>query len=194
MTVPVGLYPPLTVALSAIELPTVALAGCWLVLIVGLAVVMVTGSAAVPLVTDVVVGSRRCRWRPSSRSPSRSRCSRPRWPCRRTSVSVSVNSGVPLAVRVVVEVEGDGAGRVVPAADRGLVGDRAADGGAGRLLGGVDRRAGRGDGHRLGGGAAADRGCCCCRRCRWRPSSRCPSRWRCSPPRWPCRRTASRCR
>ena len=28
VTVPVGLYPPLTVALSAIELPTMALAGC----------------------------------------------------------------------------------------------------------------------------------------------------------------------
>ena len=52
MTVPVGLYPPLTVALSAIEVPTVALAGCWLVLIVGLAGLMVTGSAAVPLVTE----------------------------------------------------------------------------------------------------------------------------------------------
>ena len=44
MTVPVGLSPPLTVALSAIDVPTVALAGCWLVLIVGLAEVMVTGS------------------------------------------------------------------------------------------------------------------------------------------------------
>ena len=41
---------------------------------------------------------------------------------------------------VVVEVEGDRAGRVVPAADGGLVGDRGADGGAGRLLAGVDRR------------------------------------------------------
>src|SRR5271166_2968160 len=59
--------------------------------------------------------------------------------------------------RVVVEVEGDGAGRAEPAADGRLVGDRAADGGAGRLLGGVDRRAGRGDRHRLGGGGAADR-------------------------------------
>ena len=56
MTVPVGLYPPLTVAWSAIELPTVALAGCWLVLIDGLAGVMVTGSSAVPLVTELVVG------------------------------------------------------------------------------------------------------------------------------------------
>ena len=35
VTVPVGLSPPLTVALSAMEVPTVALAGCWLVLIVG---------------------------------------------------------------------------------------------------------------------------------------------------------------
>ena len=56
------------------------------------------------------------------------------------------------AARVVVQVERDRPGRVVPAADRGLVGDRAADGGAGRLLGGVDRRGGRADGHRLGGG------------------------------------------
>ena len=74
------------------------------------------------------------------------------------SVSVSVNSGVPVAVRVVVEVEGDGAGRVVPAADRGLVGDRAADGGAGRLLAGVDRRAGRVDRHQLNVVSAADSG------------------------------------
>ena len=51
MTVPVGLYPPLTVALSAIEVPTVAVAGCWVVLIAGVAGVMVTGSAAVPLLT-----------------------------------------------------------------------------------------------------------------------------------------------
>ena len=35
MTVPVGLSPPLTVAWSAMEVPTVALAGCWLVLIDG---------------------------------------------------------------------------------------------------------------------------------------------------------------
>ena len=55
MTVPVGLYPPLTVALSAIEVPTMAMAGCWLVLIVGLAGVMVTGSAAVPLVTALLL-------------------------------------------------------------------------------------------------------------------------------------------
>ena len=55
MTVPVGLFPPLTVALSAIEVPTVAVAGCWLVLIVGLAGVMVTGSAAVPLLTDLLL-------------------------------------------------------------------------------------------------------------------------------------------
>ena len=34
---PVGLQPPLTVALSAIEPPTVAVAGVWLVLIVGVA-------------------------------------------------------------------------------------------------------------------------------------------------------------
>ena len=55
MTVPVGLFPPLTIALSAIEVPTVAVGGCWLVLIVGLAGVMVTGSAAVPLLTDLLL-------------------------------------------------------------------------------------------------------------------------------------------
>ena len=57
MTVPVGLNPPLTVALSAIELPTVALAGIWVVLIDGPAEVMVTGSAAVPLLTDLLLES-----------------------------------------------------------------------------------------------------------------------------------------
>ena len=55
MTVPVGLNPPLTVAWSAIELPTVALAGCWLVLIAGVAGVIVTGSQAVPLVTGLLL-------------------------------------------------------------------------------------------------------------------------------------------
>ena len=40
MTVPLGLYPPLTVALSAIEVPTVALAGSWVELINGVAGVM----------------------------------------------------------------------------------------------------------------------------------------------------------
>ena len=44
----------MTVALSAIEVPTVAVAGCWLVLI-GVAGVMVTGSAAVPLVTEALL-------------------------------------------------------------------------------------------------------------------------------------------
>ena len=37
VTVPVGLSPPDTVALSAIELPTVADAGSWVVLIDGVA-------------------------------------------------------------------------------------------------------------------------------------------------------------
>ena len=55
MTVPVGLYPRLTVAVSAIEVPTVALAGCWLVLIAGLALVMLTGSAAETLVTELLL-------------------------------------------------------------------------------------------------------------------------------------------
>ncbi len=52
MTVPVGLYPPLTVTLSAMELPTVVLAGCCVVLIDGVALPMVTGSKAAPLVTE----------------------------------------------------------------------------------------------------------------------------------------------
>src|SRR5205814_1153427 len=38
-------------------------------------------------------------------------------------------------------LERDRPGRVGPAADRGLVGDRAANSGAGRLLAGVDHRA-----------------------------------------------------
>ncbi len=54
---PVGLYPPLTVALSAIDVPTVALAGCWLVVIVGLACVMLTGSEAAGLLTDLLFAS-----------------------------------------------------------------------------------------------------------------------------------------
>ena len=41
--------------MSAIELPTMALAGCWLVLIAGLAVVIITGSNAVPLVTALLL-------------------------------------------------------------------------------------------------------------------------------------------
>ena len=44
MTVPLGLKPPLTVAWSAMELPTVAEAGCGLVLIIGLAMVIVNAS------------------------------------------------------------------------------------------------------------------------------------------------------
>ena len=55
MTVPVGLNPPLTVAWSAIEVPTVAVAGCWLVVIDGVAGVIVTGSAAVPLLTELLL-------------------------------------------------------------------------------------------------------------------------------------------
>ena len=41
--------------MSAIELPTVALGGVWLVLIVGVAGVIVTGSLAVPLVTGLLL-------------------------------------------------------------------------------------------------------------------------------------------
>ena len=55
MTVPVGLNPPLTVAVSAIELPTVAVAGVWLVVIAGVAGLIVTGSAAVPLLTELLL-------------------------------------------------------------------------------------------------------------------------------------------
>ena len=54
MTVPVGLLPPRDVAVSVIEVPTGAV-GVWLVLIVGVAVVMVTGSLAVPLVTEALL-------------------------------------------------------------------------------------------------------------------------------------------
>jgi hypothetical protein len=52
VTVPVGLYPPLTVAWSAIDVPTVAVAGCWVVLIAGVAGVIDTGSKDAPLVTE----------------------------------------------------------------------------------------------------------------------------------------------
>ena len=45
-------YPPVTVAWSAIDVPTVALAGCWLVLIAGVAGVIDTGSKDAPLVTE----------------------------------------------------------------------------------------------------------------------------------------------
>src|SRR5271165_3207817 len=55
VTVPVGLKPPLTVALSAIELPTMADAGCWLVFMLGVAAVTVTGSEVVPLVTALLL-------------------------------------------------------------------------------------------------------------------------------------------
>ena len=98
MTVPVGLYPPLTVALSAIEVPTVALAGCWLVLIVGrgrgdghrlgggaAGDRAVVGVAVVG--GDPVVGARRGGGvaRRGGRAADQ-------------SVSVSVNSGVPVPV------------------------------------------------------------------------------------------------
>ena len=46
-----GLTKPVTVAVSAIELPTVALAGNCVVLIAGVLGVMVTGSAVAPLLT-----------------------------------------------------------------------------------------------------------------------------------------------
>ena len=46
---------PVTVAVSAIELPTVAEAGVWLVLIAGVAGVIVTGSDAAPLLTETLL-------------------------------------------------------------------------------------------------------------------------------------------
>src|ERR1019366_2306896 len=67
------------------------------------------------------------------------------------------NQGRAAGGRIAVEVEGDGAGRVVAAADRGFVGNRSADGGAGRGLAGADRGRGRRDAHRFAGGGAADR-------------------------------------
>ena len=54
---PTNSNPPLTVALSAIEDPTTAVAGIWTVLIVGLAGVTLTGSSAVPLVTALLFES-----------------------------------------------------------------------------------------------------------------------------------------
>ena len=142
MTVPVGLNPPLTVALSAIEVPTVAMAGCWLVLIVGVASLMITGSAggaagdrivvAVAVVGgDPEVDPRRCRRVAGGGGHAAHE--------RHVGVGEQRRAG---GGRVVVEVERDRAGRVEPAADRGGVGDRAADGGAGRRLAGGDRRKG----------------------------------------------------
>ena len=46
---------PVTVALSAIELPTVALAGCWLVLMAGEVGASVTGSAVLVLLTVLLL-------------------------------------------------------------------------------------------------------------------------------------------
>ena len=57
VTVPVGLFPPETVALSAIEVPTVADAGCWLVVIDGDAAVIVTGSPEHELLTVLLLVS-----------------------------------------------------------------------------------------------------------------------------------------
>ncbi len=55
MTVPVGLSPAATVALSAIELPTIAVAGCWLVLIDGLTTVKVSVTDGSPIIECVSV-------------------------------------------------------------------------------------------------------------------------------------------
>src|SRR6516165_9937437 len=46
VTVPVGLKPPVTVALSAMAVPTGALAGCWVVVMAGVGKLTTTGSAA----------------------------------------------------------------------------------------------------------------------------------------------------
>src|SRR5207244_8369385 len=62
------------------------------------------------------------------------------------------------AVLVFIDMKGYYLVWCLPATHVRLVPDRAADGGAGRLLAGVDRRAGRADAHRLEGGAAGDRG------------------------------------
>ena len=57
MTVPVGLYPPLTVALSAMEVPTGPLVGSAAVVIVGVAWLMVTGSSVQPELTETLLAS-----------------------------------------------------------------------------------------------------------------------------------------
>ena len=99
VTVPVGLKPPDTVALSAIELPTVAVAGCWLVLIDGRGRGdrhRLSGGAAAhrAVVAVAVVGGD-----PVVGAGRRGRVAA-RWPCRRSSVSVSVNSGVPVPLEL----------------------------------------------------------------------------------------------
>ena len=50
-----GLTRPVTVAVSAIDSPTTAMDGVWLVLIVGVVGVIVTGSAVAPLVTAALL-------------------------------------------------------------------------------------------------------------------------------------------
>ena len=57
MTVPVGLTPPDTVALSAIEAPTIADAGCCEVEIDGDAAPTTTGSSPFPELTDLLFES-----------------------------------------------------------------------------------------------------------------------------------------
>ena len=121
------------------------MAGCWLVLIAGVAGVIAhrlgggaAGDRAVVAVAvvggDPVVGAR-------GRGGVARRGGRAA--DERLGVGEQRRAG---AVRVVVEVEGDRAGRVVAAADRRLVGDRGADRGGGRLLAGGDRRGGLRDG------------------------------------------------
>ena len=63
ITVPVGFSPPLTVALSATELPAVAVAGCWAVAIAGVAAVTVI-VPEVPVTELVVVSVTVTVWGP----------------------------------------------------------------------------------------------------------------------------------
>src|SRR6516165_2867819 len=55
VTVPVGLYPPVTVAVSAMAVPTTAVVCTWVVVIDGVAGVMLTGSALAVLVTGLLL-------------------------------------------------------------------------------------------------------------------------------------------
>ena len=80
VTVPVGLNPPLTVAVSEMDVPTGPPAD-GVVAMVGAALVMVTGSSSQPgLTMGCCCWRHRCRWPPSGRCPRRwSGTGRPRW-------------------------------------------------------------------------------------------------------------------
>src|SRR2546430_2442940 len=107
---------PVTVALSAIDAPTVALAGCWLVLMVGLVGGMVTGSALVALVAGVashpVVRARSRRG-----VPLRSGHAAYQW---LVGIRVERTAG---GIGIVVKVERHRPGGIVTTRDRGLVSD-----------------------------------------------------------------------